>query len=129
MRHDIRCAVSTSGVVSIAERAGLEGWPVDRVGYSDYVDPIDHVTEIPKDEAVRIFIVGDPRDANVPFQTQVSYVNALHKAGLHAWLIRAAAKGRVHHALVAVGLKIVKWCVDGVPSSEIQDWVTAPANR
>jgi poly(3-hydroxybutyrate) depolymerase len=76
LRQDIICAVITSGAVAVQQRSLIRGWAgVDATGYSDYFDPIDHVAKISRDPGRRIFIIGDPRDTNVPFETQVAFFN------------------------------------------------------
>ena len=119
-RSDILCAVITSGVVSVRERAVLRGWQSDATGYNSFYDPVRHAGDIPRSHGRRIFIVGDPRDRNVPFATQQSYFRALQQAGHRAWLIRAAGRGAGHHSLASVGSRIVKWCVDGMPAVEMR---------
>ena len=118
-RDDIKCAVITSGVVAVRMRLRERGWRRDATGYSDYFDPIDHVSEIPRDEQRRIFVVGDPRDSNVPFQTQSAYYEAVKEAGHRAWLIQANGRGEEHHGLSIVGFKITRWCVEGMSSEDI----------
>ncbi len=124
-RRDVGCAVITSGVVAVAERNHIKGWSKDITGYDDFFDPIAHVRDIAKDGR-RIFIVADPEDALVPFATAVSYQRALAEAGHDARLIRARGTDQNRHALAPVGHKIVKWCVDGVPTGRIVEQATTP---
>ena len=126
MRDDITCAVSTSGVIAVALRMQIRGWPKDSTGYSDFFDPIDHIGEISKDPDLRILIVSDPQDIIVPFQTQSAYVEAAKVAGLNATLLRATATGDAHHGLGQTGIKVVKWCLDGVSSEEMQKRLPIP---
>ena len=88
-------------------------------GYADYYDPIEHVNEIAPNDKRPIFIVGDPRDENVPFSTQEAYYEELKKCGHQAWLIRANGQGKQHHGLSPVGFRIVKWWFDGISAEEI----------
>lgn len=124
-RGDIGCAVITSGVVAVAERNRIKGWSRDVTGYDDFFDPIDHVRDIPRDGR-RIFILADPEDALVPFETAVSYRKALAEAGHEALLIRARGTDRDRHALAPLGYKVVKWCVDGVSAEKIVEQATSP---
>ena len=126
-RNDILCAVSTSGVIAVKQRNKARGWRTDITGYSDFYDPIDHVDRIPVDEERRIFIVGDPRDTNVPFKTQESYFKAVQGLGHRTWLVKARGTGREHHGLAHVGFRIIKWCVEGVPSEDIVERSSAAA--
>jgi len=124
-RNDVGCAVITSGAVAVAERIRIKGWPSDATGYNDFLDPIDHVRDIPKDGR-RIFIVADPEDALVPFATAVLYQRALAEAGHDAPLIRAKGTDRNRHALAPVGHNVVKRCVDGVAAERIVEEATTP---
>jgi dienelactone hydrolase len=125
-RDDIGCAVITSGVVAVARRARHHGWDRDITGYRDFFDPIEHVADIVPDPTRRIFVVGDPRDRNTPFFTQEAYAEAVRAAGHAVDLIRAEGEGRSHHGLSATGFKVAKWCVEGVPSPEIQERLPIP---
>jgi len=118
-RNDISCAVITSGSVAVGKRIKIKGWRTDATGYEDYYDPIEHVNEIASNDKRPIFIVGDPRDENVPFTTQEAYYEELKKFGHQAWLIRASGQGKQHHSLSPVGFRIVKWWFDGISAEEI----------
>ncbi len=119
-RSDIRCAVATSGVLSVRKRSIIRGWGGrDITGFSSYFDPIDHIEEIPSDPERRIFIVGDPNDKNVPFSTQADYHEALAAARHNTTLIRATGKGRENHGLSHVGFKVITDCVEGRSNEEI----------
>lgn len=126
MRDDIVCAVATSGVLSVRMRAEHHGWPTDITGYSDYFDPVDHVGAIKPDRERRIFVVGDPRDVNTPFDTQAAYAAAAKAAGHDVALLTAEASGKAHHALALKGFRVVQWCLEGVPPDEIQSRLWAP---
>lgn len=119
LRNDISCAVITSGAVAVGKRIEIKGWRTDSTGYADYYDPIEHVNEIAPNDKRPIFIVGDPRDENVPFTTQEAYYEELKKCGHQVWLIRADGQGKEHHELSLVGFRIVKWWVDGISAEEI----------
>ena len=92
---------------------------MDITGYSDFYDPIHHVDEIPRNTKRRIFIVGDPRDTEVPFHTQESYFERVTEHGHDVFLIKGVGGGRSRHNLDYAGFEIIDWCVDGVPSDEI----------
>lgn len=126
MRDDIVCAVSTSGVLSVRLRADHHGWPTDITGYRDYFDPVERVGEIVVDPRRRIFVVGDPRDTNTPFHTQVAYAEAAKAAGHDVWLIMAEASGKAFHGLALTGFEVIQWCLEGVPSEEIRARLPAP---
>ena len=109
-RSDITCAAMSSGVVAVRARATAHGWSADATGYRDYYDPIDHVDDIDKNPDLKIFVVGDERDANVPFRTQKMYFDKLIKRGLNARLVRAKGSGAEHHGLARCGIGIAAIC-------------------
>lgn len=120
LRQDITCAVSTSGAVAVQQRSLIKGWGgVDATGYSDYFDPIETVGKITPDPGRRIFIIGDPRDTNVPFETQVAFFNKLKEKGHQAWLIETQGSGPEYHNTERAGFHVAKLCADGVPGDEI----------
>ena len=119
IRKDISCAVITSGVVAVAERVKFKGWHADVTGYADYYDPLKHINDIILNIDRPIFVVGDPRDTNVPFSTQETYYKELKKAGHRTFLIKANALGEQHHSLSHIGFQIVKWWHDGTPVDDI----------
>ena len=129
MRDDVACAVATSGVLSVKQRAGLHGWPVDITGYRDFFDPVDHVDRIVRDPRRRMFVVGDPRDRNTPFVTQAAYAEAARAAGHDVWLIRAEATGGSFHALALTGFKVTQWCLEGLTPETIQARLPAPTEK
>ncbi len=118
-RDDVACAVITSGVTAVKRRIAARGWPTDSTGYRDFFDPIDHVGRIRSDPARRIFIVGDPRDTNVPFENQSAYHRALVAAGHSAHLVRASATGSRHHGLSPIGFRVMQACLEGQGAPEI----------
>jgi len=125
-RDDVACAVVTSGVVAVRERIAAKGWTADSTGYADFLDPMDLVARIPRDPRRRVYIVGDPRDTNVPFEGQAAYHRALVAAGHDASLVRARASGEARHSLSPLGFRVVNGCLEGVPAPEIAaratDW-------
>lgn len=120
LREDVTCAVATSGVLSVRSRSYLRNWGGrDITGFTSYFDPVEHVDEIPADADRRIFIVGDPQDSNVPFQTQVEFHDALLAAGHDTTLIRADAHGSSNHALSREGQEIAADCLQGRDTADI----------
>ena len=119
MRSDVSCAVITSGVTAVRHRIELKKWTADATGHNGYFDPIDHVGKIQNLPGLRIFVVGDPSDTNVEFDTQESFFDALRQRGLKAWLVRGKARGGKHHSLAWLGFEVMNWCVDSLPGIEI----------
>lgn len=118
-RNDIKCAVSTSGVIAVAEKIRIKRWPADATGHRTFLDPMDHVDAIPTDPSRRIFIIGDKRDRNTPFASQKAFFEAVKARGHAAWLLTGEGRGNSYHDLEYMGFRIVSWCANGVPTEEI----------
>ena len=124
-RSDLRCAVISSGAASY--RAYLEargllapGAPLARF------DPYDALDQVPRDPARRIFVIGDPRETNVPFSSQRRYFEGLRERGLAAWLVplERATDAR-HHGLVDFGETATGMCGAGAPTEAILETLAA----
>jgi dienelactone hydrolase len=118
-RADVGCAVIAAGVVAVEARIQALGWPKDATGYADYVDPIKEVGRIPRGDALRVFVIGDPRDGVVPFSTARAYVEALRRHGVAAHLAEARGAGPDHHGLARSAQTVAGWCAIGLPTEEI----------
>jgi hypothetical protein len=118
-RQDVECAVLTSAVVAVRARADARRWPADVTGARTFFDPIEHVQEIKAEPALRIFVVGDPRDTNVPFATQALYQEALNSRGLDAYLLKATGRGQEHHDIDRWARRIAIWCAQGLATDDI----------
>lgn len=119
MRSDITCASIASGATAVRARIQLKNWPGDATGYNNFYDPIDHVSKISPASGLRIFVIGDPRDTNVPFSTQSLYYDALKKRGLDAHLLKATGRGSQHHSLGRWAFRVAGWCANGLPTEAI----------
>ncbi|GGJ15483.1 alpha/beta hydrolase family protein [Neoroseomonas lacus] len=120
-RSDLRCAVISSGAASY--RAYLEargllapGAPLTRF------DPYEALDQVPHDPARRIFVIGDPRETNVPFSGQRQYYEGLRRRGIAAWLVplERATDSR-HHGLVDFGETATGMCGSGASTEAILD--------
>lgn len=113
-RTDLRCAVVSSGAP--AYRAFLEarGLATVLARPQGWFDPAASLDRIPRDARRRIFIIGDPRETNIPFHTQRLYFDGLVARGHAAWLVpleRAPAPR--HHNLVDFGETALGLCGRG----------------
>jgi len=102
-RDDLRCAVVSSG--ASAYRAYLEARGLLKSdGRLTRFDPSDSLDRIPVDPKRRIFVIGDPRETNVPFSAQKLYYEGLVARGHAAWLVPLErARDARHHDLVDFG--------------------------
>ncbi|QCO17723.1 alpha/beta hydrolase (plasmid) [Azospirillum brasilense] len=119
-RNDLRCAVISSGAP--AYRAYLEARGLQRVlaRPQGWFDPADSLDRIPRAPKRRVFVIGDPRETNIPFDTQRGYYDALTARGHAAWLVpleRAPAPRR--HNLVDFGETALGLCGSGADTGRI----------
>lgn len=124
-RADIGCAVVSSG--ASAYRAYLEtrglirpGAPIDRF------DPLASVARIPTDPDRRIFVLGDPRETNVPFATQKLWAETVAARGHAVTLVplERATDGR-RHGLVDFAETGMGMCAAGAPTAAIVETLRA----
>lgn len=118
-RTDIQCAVISSGAA--AYRAYLEARglakPADRL---TRFDPLVSVGRIAPQPARRIFVIGDPRETNVPFSSQTLYVQAVAARGHAAWLVPLErARDARHHDLVDFAETAAGMCAAGEATADI----------
>mgnify|MGYP001806210363 CR=1 FL=1 len=118
-RNDLRCAVISSG--ASAYRAYLEARGlIKKDEQLTRFDPYDSLDKVPSDPARRIFIIGDPREKNVPFSAQTQFYQGLTARGHAAWLIplERATDSR-HHDLVDFGETATEMCAAGASTDDI----------
>ncbi len=118
-RDDLACAVISSGAV--AYRAYLEARGLIKPGAAlTRFDPYVSLDRIPKDPARRVFVIGDPRETNVPFATQKLYYDGLIARGHAATLIPLArATDARHHDLVDFAETALGMCAGGASDDAI----------
>ncbi len=124
-RTDIGCAVISSGAA--AHRAYLERRGLIRAGApTDRFDPLASVDRIPRDAKRRIFVLGDPRETNVPFATQEFWAKTVAARGHRVILVPLArATDARHHGLVDFGETAMGLCAAGRPTGEIVETLRA----
>jgi len=129
-RTDIDCAVAASGALSIKTRSRLLGSKEaqrgqDQTGQplSAVYDPIDHVAGIKPDNQRRVFVLGDPQDSAVGFDSQEEFQQKLVANGTPATLLTALATDSKHHELAPEALRVAAWCKAGVADAQIQAWL------
>lgn len=85
-RADLRCAVISSG--ASAYRAYLEARKLSKPGDKlSRFDPYLSLDKVARNSERRIFVIGDPRETNVPFSAQTLYFDGLVARGHAAWLV------------------------------------------
>ncbi|MCA0451136.1 MAG: S9 family peptidase [Proteobacteria bacterium] len=127
-RDDLRCAVISSGAV--AYRAYLEARGLIKPGATlTRFDPYVSLDRVPKDPARRVFVIGDPRETNVPFATQKLYYDGLIARGHAATLIPLARTTDArHHDLVDFAETALGLCANGASGDVIAQALRALPN-
>lgn len=119
-RSDVVCAVPTSAVSSPALRMKLRGWTVDATGYSDSHEPLDHLDKTRMHPGLRVFVLGDPADTNVPWAVQTALADRLQSLGVKAEVLQAEAVGPERHVIVSSALLIGALCTLNQTTEQIQ---------
>ncbi|MFO2465574.1 serine hydrolase [Pseudomonas sp. 15FMM2] len=103
-REDITAAVLASSLLSVRQVAAY--WEYQRdiparlhQDSTRFYDPLDDIERIPQAPAPIIYVISDPEDQVVPFNTQLRYVRHLRKAKLKPQHVFAHAKAPAHHVL------------------------------
>lgn len=118
-RQDMGCAVIASGNVAVMRRARETGRSTDVTGYADPYDPVDHLARIPRDPALRIFVLSDPADRAVSFTSQRHFVDQARQAGIPLTHIVTLAGGAARHDLAPKGRVVLRRCAAGVAVEKI----------
>ena len=109
-RSDIGCAVIASGNVAVRKR--LQGLGMDRdiTGYTDYIDPIDLVSDVAMHPPGRVVMLTDPEDRLVSAAVQTEYYRALRHAGVDVEQRFVSAPDPSHHNLWQAGILAITSC-------------------
>lgn len=118
-RTDVGCAVISSGAA--AYRAYLEARGLIAPGATlSRFDPFTSLDRVPTDPKRRIFVIGDPRETNVPFSAQKLYFDGLVARGHDARLVPLdRATDERHHDLVDFGETATGLCAAGVSTDAV----------
>ena len=81
-RSDISCAIIAAGNVAVRRRAQELGQAADVTGYTDFIDPVDHVTDVLRHAPRRVVMLTDPEDKVVSASSQAVYRDALRAVGV-----------------------------------------------
>jgi len=119
-RSDVVCAVPASAVSSPAMRMKLRGWTVDATGYSDSYEPLDHLNKARMNPGLRVFVLGDPADTNVPWAVQTALADRLRTVGVQAEVLQAEGVGPERHVIVTSALLIGALCTLNQSTEDIK---------
>jgi pimeloyl-ACP methyl ester carboxylesterase len=112
-RHDIGCAVITSGALSVATLHRDAGVAVGQ-DPPPFYDPIDHVAALAERPGLRLIVVSDPDDRIASFRSQREFVERVRAHDLPIVHITAAARDRQSHNLHAHGIRLAADCAKGM---------------
>ncbi len=118
-RADIVCAVPTSAPSSPRMRWTLRGMKKDSTGYADSYEPPEHVQGATVHPRLRVFVLGDPNDSNVPWLSQTIMAERLKKAGVAAEVLRGQGAGPRAHGLPKSARQVASWCFHDLSTEEI----------
>ncbi|WP_296919487.1 hypothetical protein [Polaromonas sp.] len=119
-RSDIVCAVPTSSVSSPKMRMQLRGWTIDATGYSDSYEPMDNLRKEAMHPALRVFVLGDPADRNVPWTVQTALADRLRMIGVQAHVLTAEATDPDRHFILQSALLVGSMCLLDRSTEQIQ---------
>jgi len=119
-RSDIVCAVPASSPSSPKLRAQIRGRGQDTTGYNDSYEPTENLKSKTFHPKLRVFVVGDVNDSNVPFVSQTILADRLKEEKVTAYIIQGEATGSEKHRLFATGFKIASFCFDNLSDDDIQ---------
>lgn len=124
-RRDIEAAVMTSALVSVKQCSAH--WEYQRkipgrliYDPDTYYDPLDDIELIPTDPAPQIYVISDPEDMSVPFNTQLRYVRSLRALGLKPQHIFSHAPSPRHHVLSGHGKLVAALIANGATAHRIR---------
>lgn len=120
-RSDIVCAVPASSVSSPRMRWQQMGRDRDFTGYTDSHEPVDHLRREMLHPQLRVFVLGDPRDSNVPWATQQPLATRLKELGAQVELVQGEGTDAQRHALGTSAQKLGGLCLQGKTTQEILD--------
>jgi dienelactone hydrolase len=120
-RKDIACAVPTSAVSSPRARWEIKGLKRDATGFGDSYEPVDHLQGAAHHPKLRVFVLGDPRDSNTPWETQQPLARKLKALGVPTEVVEGEGAGGERHALGASGQLLGAMCLKGASTKEILD--------
>ncbi|MBC5764934.1 alpha/beta hydrolase family protein [Ramlibacter albus] len=120
-RQDIACAVPTSAVSSPRARWEVKGFKRDLTGFSDSYEPVEHLQPGAFHPKLRVFVLGDPRDSNTPWETQQPLARKLKSLGVATELVEGEGADGERHHLGASGQLLGALCLKGATTKEILD--------
>jgi hypothetical protein len=113
LRRDIACAVFGSGQLAMQSRTNFTD-PA-----RSYFDVMASVPSIAQNRAVRMMLVTDPRDQQVPPPQQTGFVEKMRQVGRQVPQLFVEATDEKHHGVVDYTRLAVAGCILGKSDREI----------
>ncbi|MCJ0765942.1 alpha/beta hydrolase family protein [Variovorax terrae] len=120
-RADVLCAVPASSVSSPRLRWQAFGRDRDLTGFADSYEPVDHLRPGVAHSGLRVFVLGDPKDTNVPWHTQTPLAERLRAIGVDTQVLTGEGSDGQRHALGGSGRQVGAKCLQGAPTQDILD--------
>jgi hypothetical protein len=120
-RRDIVCGVMGSGAYDLPRivSGGTVATNIFGQAARRYLIPMKHVEDVPSVRDRRLFIVGDPRDTQTPFDEQRTWAQRLAALGHHAVLVESINTDAKHHGASRVALDAAGLCAQAKPDADI----------
>jgi hypothetical protein len=116
---NLSCAVPAAGALAVKQRYQSKGLSRDTTGYADSYDPIDHIDVVKPVAGLRVFILADPQDSNVPFEGARAFHEKANQKGMNSILLEGQGFGPERHGLSNSARHIASWCLRGFSNEQI----------
>jgi hypothetical protein len=113
LRHDIGCAVIGSGRLIPPEL------PKSKDPAKSPFDPIESISQLVKNSALRVLVVTDKADKRVPAAQQIGFVDRLHRAGRQVPQFFVETTDDLRHGVTSYTELAVAGCILNRPDEEI----------
>ena len=124
-RSDIRCAVVSSGVLAVKDNEELRGRRHRPSDFDRFYDPILHVAEFKPRPDLRFFILSDPQDKVVTYQSTLNFVKALTARNFPFQIFNVPSASADHHDLALHGVRASIACAHDQPDAAIAKIIQA----
>lgn len=118
LRHDIVCAVPASAPSSPRVRYRMMGRTRDTTNLDSY-EPIEHLQGIKTHPGLRVFILGDPTDSNVFWESQIAIAEPLRQREIKLAIVEGTGTGAQRHGLNDSARYLAGLCYHDKPTEEI----------
>jgi hypothetical protein len=124
LRQDIGCAVAGSGQFTTNNRPALFGALFHAAENGDpgrsYFDAAKFIPSVVHRKSLRLMVVTDPSDKQVPAKMQTAYAQKFHNAGRSIAQFNVEATDDKHHGVVQYTRLAIAGCALGKPDTDIE---------